>query len=92
MVSSKIIDDVEVFCDGELWYRGYDVIEMVKDFGFKRFGFEEVAYLLLFGELPTTKQLAGFRETLGSLNHLPTNFTRDVIMKAPSRDIMNSMT
>ena len=92
VVSSKIIDDVEVFCDGELWYRGYDVIEMVKDFGFKRFGFEEVAYLLLFGELPTTKQLAGFRETLGSLNHLPTNFTRDVIMKAPSRDIMNSMT
>lgn len=92
VVSSKMIDDVEVFCDGELWYRGYNVIEMVKDFGFKRFGFEEVAYLLLFGELPNTKQLAGFRETLGSLNHLPTNFTRDVIMKAPSRDIMNSMT
>ena len=92
VVSSKIIDGQEVFCDGELWYRGYNVIDMVKDFGFKRFGFEEMAYLLLFGELPNEHQLCDFRETLGSLNHLPTNFTRDVIMKAPSHDIMNSMT
>ena len=81
-----------MFCDGELWYRGYNVIDMVRDFGFKRFGFEEMAYLLLFGELPNEHQLCDFRETLGSLNHLPTNFTRDVIMKAPSHDIMNSMT
>ena len=92
VVSSKIIDGQEVFCDGELWYRGYNVIDMVRDFGFKRFGFEEMAYLLLFGELPNEHQLCDFRETLGSLNHLPTNFTRDVIMKAPSHDIMNSMT
>ena len=92
VVSSKIIDGQEVFCDGELWYRGYNVIDMVKDFGFNRFGFEEMAYLLLFGELPNEHQLCDFRETLGSLNHLPTNFTRDVIMKAPSHDIMNSMT
>ncbi|SEQ78534.1 citrate synthase [Lachnospiraceae bacterium NE2001] len=92
VVSSKMIDGQEVFCDGELWYRGYNVIDMVKDFGFKRFGFEEMAYLLLFGELPNEHQLNDFRETLGSLNHLPTNFTRDVIMKAPSHDIMNSMT
>ena len=92
VVSSKIIDGQEVFCDGELWYRGYNVIDMVKDFGFNRFGFEEMAYLLLFGELPNERQLCDFRETLGSLNHLPTNFTRDVIMKAPSHDIMNSMT
>ena len=92
VVSSKIIDGQEVFCDGELWYRGYNVIDMVRDFGFKRFGFEEMAYLLLFGELPNERQLCDFRETLGSLNHLPTNFTRDVIMKAPSHDIMNSMT
>ena len=92
VVSSKIIDGQEVFCDGELWYRGYNVIDMVKDFGFKRFGFEEMAYLLLFGELPNADQLAEFRAALGNLNHLPTNFTRDVIMKAPSHDIMNSMT
>ena len=92
VVSSKIIDGQEVFCDGELWYRGYNVIDMVEDFGFNRFGFEEMAYLLLFGELPNERQLCDFRETLGSLNHLPTNFTRDVIMKAPSHDIMNSMT
>ena len=92
VVSSKMIDGKEVFCDGELWYRGYNVIDMVKDFGFKRFGFEEMAYLLLFGELPNADQLAEFRAALGNLNHLPTNFTRDVIMKAPSHDIMNSMT
>ena len=92
VLSSKIIDGKEVFCDGELWYRGYNVMEMVKDFGFKRFGFEEIAYLLLFGELPDKTQLADFRTVLGKLNCLPTNFTRDVIMKAPSRDIMNSMT
>ena len=92
VVSSKVIDGKEVFCDGELWYRGYNVIDMVKDFGFKRFGFEEMAYLLLFGELPNADQLAEFRAALGNLNHLPTNFTRDVIMKAPSHDIMNSMT
>ena len=92
IVSSKIVDGMEVHCDGQLWYRGYNVIEMVQDFGFKRFGFEEVAYLLLFGELPTSEQLKTFKETLGSLRTLPTNFTRDVIMKAPSHDIMNSMT
>ena len=92
IVSSKMVDGKEVHCDGELWYRGYNVIDMVKDFGFKRFGFEEVAYLLLFGELPTADELAEFRAVLGKLNHLPTNFTRDVIMKAPSKDIMNCMT
>ena len=92
IVSSKIVDGREVPCDGQLWYRGYNVIEMVQDFGFKRFGFEEVSYLLLFGDLPTEKQLKTFKETLGSLRTLPTNFTRDVIMKAPSHDIMNSMT
>ena len=92
IISSRIEDGKEVPCDGQLWYRGYNVIDMVKDFGFKRFGFEEVAYLLLFGELPTGDELAEFKEMLGSLRTLPTNFTRDVIMKAPSHDIMNSMT
>ena len=92
IISSKMIDGKEVHCDGELWYRGYNVMDLVQDFGFKRFGFEEVAYLLLFGELPTVDQLTEFKKVLRKLNHLPTNFTRDVIMKAPSKDIMNSMT
>ncbi len=92
IISSKEVDGQEIHVDGELWYRGYNVIDMVKDFGFKRFGFEEVAYLLLFGELPNKDELSEFRAVLGNLNHLPTNFTRDVIMKAPSRDVMNSMT
>ena len=92
IISSEIIDGKEVPCDGQLWYRGYNVIDMINDFGFKRFGFEEVAYLLLFGNLPTEEQLAEFKGVLGSLNTLPTNFTRDVIMKAPTKDIMNSMT
>ena len=92
IISSKMIDGKEVHCDGELWYRGYNVMDLVQDFGFKRFGFEEVAYLLLFGELPTVDQLTEFKKVLRKLNHLPTNFTRDVIMKAPSKDIMNCMT
>ena len=92
IISSKMIDGKEVHCDGELWYRGYNVMDLVQDFGFKRFGFEEVAYLLLFGELPTADQLTEFKKVLRKLNHLPTNFTRDVIMKAPSKDIMNCMT
>ena len=92
IISSQIVDGKEVPCDGQLWYRGYNVIDLVKDFGFQRFGFEEVAYLLLFGELPTVEELTEFQDMLGSLRTLPTNFTRDVIMKAPSHDIMNSMT
>ena len=79
-------------CDGRLWYRGYDVIDLVNDFAFKRFGFEEVAYLLLFGDMPTDEQLKEFCEMLAMVRVLPRNFTRDVIMKAPSRDIMNSIT
>ncbi len=78
-------------CEGRLWYRGYDCIELVKGFH-GRFGFEEVAYLLLFGSLPNEGQLEEFREILSKGRTLPTNFTRDVIMKAPSGDIMNSMT
>ena len=92
IVSARMENGKEVHCDGELWYRGYNVMDLINDFGFKRFGFEEVAYLLIFGELPTEEELKTFKQVLGKLNHLPTNFTRDVIMKAPSKDIMNSMT
>ncbi len=89
--SFKIENGVKVPCEGRLWYRGYDCIELVNGFRRKRYGFEEVAYLLLFGELPTEEELKGFRHVLASERTLPTNFTRDVIMKAPSSDIMNSM-
>ena len=92
IISSKMVDGKEEPCDGELWYRGYNVNDLVGDFGFKRYGFEEVAYLLLFDQLPNEAQLAEFKQILESVRTLPTNFTRDVIMKAPSHDIMNSMT
>lgn len=90
--SFKMVDGVKTPCEGKLWYRGYDCIELVNGFRGKHTGFEEVAYLLLFGELPTREQLAEFREIVSSSRTLPTNFTRDVIMKAPSSDIMNSLT
>ncbi|MBQ2803034.1 MAG: citrate/2-methylcitrate synthase [Lachnospiraceae bacterium] len=89
--SFKLEDGKKVPCDGKLWYRGYDCIELVNGFRNKRLGFEEVAYLLLFGNLPDEQQLKGFYDILASSRTLPTNFTRDVIMKAPSSDIMNSM-
>ena len=88
----KMVDGKKVPCEGKLWYRGYDCIELVKGFNGKRFGFEEIAYLLLFGELPNETQLSQFQEVLAENRTLPTNFTRDVIMKAPSKDIMNSLT
>ena len=87
-----VIDGEKVPCDGELLYRGYDVTKLVKGAGEKRFIFEESAYLLLFGELPDATQLEEFRHIIANCMELPTNFTRDVIMKAPSADIMNSMT
>lgn len=87
-----VIDREKVPCDGELLYRGYDVTKLVKGAGDKRFIFEESAYLLLFGELPDATQLEEFRHIIANCMELPTNFTRDVIMKAPSADIMNSMT
>lgn len=79
-------------CDGELLYRGYNVRDLVNGAADKRFIFEEGVYLLLFGDLPDNEQLAKFREALNNSMDFPTNFTRDVIMKAPRVDIMNSMT
>lgn len=78
-------------CDGQLYYRGYNVIDLVTDFAGQRFGFNEAAHLLLFGSLPDAASLAEFDDTLNQSRWLPKNFTRDVIMKAPSRDVMNSM-
>ena len=90
--SFKVVDGKKMPCEGRLWYRGYDCIESVKGFRRKQFGFEEAGYLLLFGKLPNERQLKEFRDILASNRTLPTNFTRDVIMKAPSSDIMNSLT
>lgn len=92
IVSSKKEGDEDVPCDGELWYRGYRVESLIRDLGEHELGFEKIAYLLLMGELPAGETLAEFRRIMGEYRTLPTNFTRDVIMKAPSADIMNSMT
>ena len=89
---NKLVDGKLVPCDGELYYRGYNVNDIVggilED---NRFGFEEVVYLLLFGEMPTAQQLKDFRELLVLYRTLPQNFVRDVILKAPSEDMMNSI-
>lgn len=91
--SSKIIDGKSVPCPGRLYYRGYNIYDLVNDFkGNDRFGFEETAYLLLFGELPNQKQLDEFKGALAVSRRLPKNFVRDVVMKAPGEDIMSSLT
>ncbi len=92
IISSKFINGEEVPCDGELYYRGINVRDLVKGFETdNRFGFEETVYLLLFGELPSFDELHSFCNMLSSYRTLPTNFVRDVIMKAPNPDIMNSL-
>lgn len=79
-------------CDGQLWYRGYRVEELIEKYMYNPFGYENLAYLLLFGDLPGEEEAQKFISTLEDVRELPTNFTRDVIMKAPTRDVMNSMT
>ncbi|MBP3321439.1 MAG: citrate/2-methylcitrate synthase [Clostridia bacterium] len=83
---------VKTPAEGKLWYRGYRVEKLLADLGPEEYGYEKIAYLLLMGDLPTKQELADFKRTLGDCRSLPTNFARDVIMKAPSGDIMNSMT
>ena len=88
----KIVDGVAVPCDGKLYYRGIDVGDLtaacVRE---KRHGFEETVYLLLFGELPTRERLDSFKELLAGYRQLPPSFVRDVILKAPSGDMMNAL-
>ncbi len=91
--SHDLINGEKVPCDGRLIYRGYSVQDLVRGaVSEQRYGFEEVAYLLLFGELPDKKELQEFETVLSGFRSLPTNFVRDVIMKAPSKDIMNTLT
>ncbi|MBR5614134.1 MAG: citrate/2-methylcitrate synthase [Clostridia bacterium] len=92
ILSSKNINGEYVPCDGELYYRGINVRDLVNGFeSDNRFGFEETVYLLLFGELPNQSELSEFNDMLNGYRTLPTNFVRDVIMKAPNPDIMNSL-
>lgn len=90
--SNKVVDGEKVPCDGKLFYRGYNIYDLVggvvKE---KRFGYEEIAYLLLFGDLPKDEQLIVFRDSLALSRTLPTNFVRDVVMKAPCKDMMISL-
>ena len=90
--AKEIVDGKEVPCPGSLYYRGYNIKDLVGGFlASNHYGFEEIAYLLLFGELPTEKQLEDFHELLVERRTLPPNFVRDVIMKASSPDMMNSI-
>ena len=91
--ASKVVNGETVPCEGNLYYRGYNIKDLVHGFlAAKHPGFEETAYLLLFGELPSKTELENFQEMLADRRMLPPNFVRDVIMKAPSRDMMNSIT
>ena len=90
--SYEVTNGAKEPCDGELWYRGHRVEDLINSLGKDEMGYEKIAYLLLVGDLPDEKQFAEFRSAIGMLMPLPTNFTRDVIMKAPTDDIMNTMT
>ena len=92
ITSSKIVDGKKLPCDGQLWYRGYRVEDLIGSLGETELGYEKIAYLLLMGQMPDSAAAEEFRRLLGECRTLPTNFTRDVIMKAPGKDIMNSMT
>ena len=92
IVAKKIVNGEEVPCEGKLYYRGVDVEQLVAGaLNEGRFGFEETAYLLLLGKLPTKEELDGFTKQLSYYRSLPNNFVRDIILKAPSHDIMNSL-
>ena len=92
IIQNKVVDGKTVPAEGQLYYRGYNVEDLVAGFSAdNRFGFEETAYLLIFGEMPNAKELEDFKNILGSYRTLPTNFVRDVVMKAPSDDMMNTL-
>lgn len=90
--ASKMVNGEPQPCEGELYYRGVKINDLVEGFlRDGRSGFEETTYLLLFGQLPTVSELADFKKLLVDYRTLPTNFVRDVIMKAPSNDMMNTL-
>lgn len=88
----KNAEGIEEPCEGELYYRGIDVRDIIKGFiKDNRFGFEETTYLLLFGKLPDKKQLDSFERMIGNFRQLPSSFVRDIVLKSPSEDIMNTL-
>ncbi len=89
--SSKEVDGKSVPCEGELYYRGYNIFDIVQGQKERRFGFEEATYLLLFGELPNKDEFKKFLSILSEYRQLPTSFVRDIILKAPSSDMMNTL-
>ncbi len=90
--ANKIVDGIQVPTHGRLFYRGYDVKDLVNGFAKdNHFGYEEATYLLLFDKLPDEKELETFKSLLASYRSLPTSFVRDIIMKAPSNDMMNTL-
>ena len=92
IVSSKIENGQKLPCDGELWYRGYRVEDLIQGLDDGELGFEKIAYLLLMGEMPADSEYKEFSQMIAENRALPSNFTRDVIMKKPGADIMNTMT
>ena len=87
-----IIDGEKSPMEGHLIYRGYDIMQLISGFTReKRFGFEETAYLLMFGRLPTREEYSTFRQLLSDTMALPEGFTEDMILKAPSSNIMNKL-
>ncbi len=92
IVSSKVENGQKVSSDGQLWYRGYRVEDLIHGLGEYEMGFERIAYLLLMGEMPSLEEYREFYALIGQNRLLPSNFTRDVIMKKPGADIMNTMT
>ena len=90
--ATKVVDGVTFPDHGKLFYRGYNVADLVNGFSQdNRFGFEEVSYLLLFNKLPDEHELEEFSALLAKYRSLPTSFVRDIIMKAPSKDMMNTL-
>jgi len=91
VVSFGYVDGERVPIQGELYYQGVNVQDLIKGFADRRFAFEETTYLLLFGKLPTRQQLSEFIDILGELRQLPDSFVRDVVMKAPTSNMMNTL-
>ncbi|MDE6747645.1 MAG: citrate/2-methylcitrate synthase [Lachnospiraceae bacterium] len=90
--ANKIVDGVQIPTPGQLFYRGYNVEDLIKGLADdSHFGYEEITYLLLFDKLPDKKEMEMFKELLAGYRSLPTSFVRDIIMKAPSNDMMNTL-
>ena len=91
VVSYDVVDGKKLPCDGRLYYHNYNVFDLVKGFEGRRYAFEEATYLLLFGSLPNATQLEQFKKLISEYQLLSNSFTRDVLMKAPSSNIMNAL-